>query len=97
MTTNRLLVDSDTPMSVCAINGDLKGVRLWLAAGMDDPEKINTAEPTYENSALHWACYYGHEKVVEQLLESKADANQKNKVLSKRVGVGMCLLIENGN
>jgi ankyrin repeat protein len=51
---------------------------------MDCPRKINKAEPTYENSALHWACYYGHEKIVEQLLEAKADANQKNKVLGKR-------------
>jgi ankyrin repeat protein len=82
MTANLLLVSTaDSPMSACAMKGDVNGVRLWLIAGMDDPEKINSAEPTYENSALHWACYYGHDKVVEELLESKADPNQKNKVL----------------
>ncbi len=78
-TTNRLLVD--TPLSVCAINGDLNGVRLWLVTGMDAPEEIVRTDSTYENSALHWACYYGHEKIVEELLEAKADVNQKNKVV----------------
>ena len=39
---------------------------------------------------LHWACYYGHEKIVEMLVTGGADVEMKNEV-RRRVTVRLGL------
>lgn len=82
-TTNLVLLNaSQFPLSQCTISRRVEELRIMFAAGMDKDEKINQCEPVYGNSALHWACYYGKEDMVEELLYAKANINARNKVMS---------------
>ncbi|CAH1786443.1 unnamed protein product [Owenia fusiformis] len=43
------------------------------------PSFINAREPKTGNSALHWACRLGYEKIVQYLLENFANIDLKNR------------------
>ena len=36
---------------------------------------VNTVDPKYHSSALFWAAYHGHNKIVIELLKKGADPN----------------------
>lgn len=46
-----------------------------VAAFVKQDEKLVNAKDRSGKAALHWAAFYGHEKVVELLLAKKADVN----------------------
>ena len=77
---NGLSMSYLSAFSVCALNGSVSGLRLHFAAGFDAKEELDKADPIYGNSALHWACHFGQEKCVKELIVAKADIHLKNKV-----------------
>jgi ankyrin repeat protein len=56
----------------------VRDLRLLLAAGLEGD--VNSREPVYENTPLHWAASYGEVGMVRELLEAKADVHARNKV-----------------
>ena len=59
-----------------AKNGDLAAVKLFLAAGMVPNIKGHAGSFDGGGTALAYAAYAGHAKIVETLLKSKANGNE---------------------
>jgi ankyrin repeat protein len=53
----------------------LEAVKLVLSLGVD----VNSANTNYGDTALHLAAYEGYEQVVQLLIDSGANVNQRNK------------------
>jgi len=67
-----LALHADTKLSRAAISGDLTDAKSRIAAG----EKVTDFDK-WGWTALHWAVYYGQDKMALWLLENGADANAK--------------------
>lgn len=66
------MTTADAQLLKAAADGDLAGVSAALAQGANVD-----AKDEYNNSALNWAALWGHEDVVEKLLEAGADLENK--------------------
>ena len=55
-----------------AKRGQLKKIMDLLQPGLVN---VNSVEPKYHSSALFWASYHGHSKIVTELLKHGADPN----------------------
>uniref|UniRef100_A0A3P9HCL4 Oxysterol-binding protein n=1 Tax=Oryzias latipes TaxID=8090 RepID=A0A3P9HCL4_ORYLA len=68
-----------------ARNGDLPGVQRLLSSQLKEGRQININCKGKSKSNLGWtplhlACYFGHKKVVEELLKAGADVNLPNNI-----------------
>jgi ankyrin repeat protein len=65
-------VPDDCPVLNEAVRiGDLDAVKAYIQCGAN----INASESNWGGSALHQALYYGHEAILDALLEAGADVN----------------------
>lgn len=55
-----------------AKRGQLRKIMDLLQPGLVN---VNCVEPKYHSSALFWASYHGHSKIVTELLKHGADPN----------------------
>lgn len=55
-----------------AKRGQLKKIMNLLQSGVVN---VNTVDPKHHSSALFWASYHGHNKIVIELLKKGADPN----------------------
>ncbi len=71
-----------------ALTGNIQLVKKALKNGAD----LNSKEPAKGNTALMLAAYYKHHKIVDLLINSKADVNERdleaNTALMKAAGTG---------
>src|SRR5262249_15794466 len=63
------IATGETPLMTCARAGVADAVRALLARGAD----VNAKEPTQQQTALMWAAAERHQKVLQTLIEAKAD------------------------
>ena len=55
-----------------AKRGQFRKVTDLLQSGLVN---VNTVDPKYHSSALFWAAFHGHSKIVTELLKKGADPN----------------------
>ena len=65
----------DEKLQDAARNGQADGVANQLNSGAN----VNSATSCYRTTPLHWACIYGHVKVVQVLLDNDVDLEFPNK------------------
>jgi Ca2+-binding EF-hand superfamily protein len=89
-----------TDIFTAAWNGDADLVRAFL----DGESRLSNASDTTEYgdgwTALHYACFQGHEDVVRLLLEARADVNRSNNLgfsalfyAAQRGHLGICKIL----
>jgi uncharacterized protein len=66
----------ETPLMTCARAGAADAVRALLARGAD----VNAKEPTQNQTALMWAAAEQHPRVLQTLLEARADLGAHTKL-----------------
>ena len=66
----------ETPLMTCARAGSAESVRMLLEHGAD----VNAAEPNQNQTALMWAAAYKHSKVLQALIEARADLQAHTKL-----------------
>lgn len=73
---NTPIATGETPLMTCARAGADEAVRTLLARGAD----VNAKEPTQHQTALMWAAAEQHPKVLETLIEARADLRAHTKL-----------------
>ena len=68
----RFLKSSGILLIEYAKRGQFKKIMDLLQSGVIN---VNTVDPKYHSSALFWAAYHGHNKIVIELLKKGADPN----------------------
>ena len=66
----------ETPLMTCARAGAVDAVRALLVRGAD----VNAQEPTQHQTALMWAAAEQHPKVLQALIEARADLTAHTKM-----------------
>jgi ankyrin repeat protein len=66
----------ETPLMTCARTGAADAVRTLLVRGAD----VNAKEPTQNQTALMWAAAQQHPKVLQTLIEARADLKAHTKL-----------------
>ena len=66
----------ETPLMTCARAGSADAVRMLLAHGAN----VNANEPNQNQTALMWAAAYKHSKVLQTLIEARADLQAHTKL-----------------
>jgi uncharacterized protein len=69
------IATGETPLMTCARAGAADAVRALLARGAD----VNATEPAQHQTALMWAAAERHQKVLQTLIEAKADLEAHTK------------------
>ena len=75
-------------LSKSAIQGDLTGVKSYVAQG----EKVNQVDK-YGWTPLMWAAYYNYYSIAKYLLENGVDPNIKSTDIQGNIPVGSTALI----
>jgi len=78
---NAALMNGETVLMNCARTGDVRAVKVLLAAGA----RVNVKEPTHDQTPLMWAAAEGHSDVVGLLLEAGADIKARSRVYTQTV------------
>jgi ankyrin repeat protein len=73
---NTPIATGETPLMTCARAGAADAVRTLLVRGAD----VNTKEPTQNQTALMWAAAEQHPKVLQTLIEARADLQAHTKL-----------------
>ena len=66
----------ETPLMTCARSGSAEAVRVLLVHGAD----VNAKEPNQNQTALMWAAAQQHPKVLQTLIEARADLQAHTKL-----------------
>ncbi len=66
----------ETPLMTCARSGSADAVRMLLVHGAD----VNAKEPNQNQTALMWAAAQQHPKVLQTLIEARADLQAHTKL-----------------
>jgi uncharacterized protein len=69
------IATGETPLMTCARAGAADAVRALLAGGAD----VNAKEPTQQQTALMWAAAEQHPRVLQPLIEARADLEAHTK------------------
>jgi uncharacterized protein len=72
---NTPIATGERPIMTCARTGNADAVRTLLAHGAD----VNGSEPTQNQTALMWAAAEPHPKVLQLLIEAKANLRARTK------------------
>jgi ankyrin repeat protein len=72
---NTPIATGERPIMTCARTGNAEAVRMLLAHGAD----VNGSEPTQNQTALMWAAAEQHPKVLQMLIEAKANLQARTK------------------
>jgi ankyrin repeat protein len=72
---NTPIATGERPIMTCARTGHADAVRLLIAHGAD----VNGGEPTQNQTALMWAAAEQHPKVLQMLIEAKANLQARTK------------------
>lgn len=73
---NTPIATGETPLMTCARAGADEAVRTLLARGAD----VNAKEPTQHQTALMWAAAEQHPRVLQTLIEARADLKAHTKL-----------------
>ena len=65
-----------TPLLLAVQKGHTEVCELLLAAGSDVEER----PPNTQDTPLHYAAIYGHERIIQMLISHKAGVNSRNRI-----------------
>lgn len=73
---NAPIATGETPIMTCARTGNADAVRMLLVRGAE----VNDKEPTQNQTALMWAAAERHPKILQMLIDAKADLRAHTKL-----------------